>query len=443
MKRLFGLFILSLLLTFTPNVASAGESYTITYRDWNDNYLYEDVVDSGQSGYFHTAVRIGYDFVGWGTDAETLDNSVLVNVTEDRTAYAIYTPKVYDVLFLAEDDAVLLETKMDRDAVPLLLTEELMTLYPNSMVVPKELDSYEPIRFIRDDVYMNSTTLMFLVETNYDITVTVVEIPEKDGFTLDGFIVEPIQGNSTFYPNYEEIPVEELYAPELEYDNSGEYYTVIDLSEKLEVMGQLGETEAVFPDILMKGVHIILERADLETAQENQIDLVFNVDGAKLVIPSNGMITLLKSDFDEVELVVYTSFRDSYILSDRFEATVLDGYLISMEVNGFPIPHYMQVTIPGEVVVADQEHILATNTNSQVKSAEYTIVSLTEIVEEETETPTEPPITEEPVEEESSFTVLRKTVDGFVVNNLLYSPVALIGLFILVYAGVELVNKKK
>ena len=80
-----------------------GDLYTVRYEMGGGTLTAENPlsVGAGEVHPLHGAVRTGYDFVGWNTDADGSGTyyEVLMGIRADFTLYAVWTPKIYTVRY--------------------------------------------------------------------------------------------------------------------------------------------------------------------------------------------------------------------------------------------------------------------------------------------------------------------------------------------------------
>ena len=383
------LLVIVSLVNINTTYAATGTTHTVTYIDWNGNEIYTDEVIDGGSAYLYEHVRIGYVFAGW-------DGS-LVNVTEDRTVRALYVPKKYDISFKNLDGSDIINVVLENDYTIEALNEQVRTAYNLGWTLENTYDYYQIELELNQRVFIDNNIIWHLVRTNYGFQIDEY-IVEQDGYEFIDWGEEPflIKGPTSFLAQYSEIVDDNVIVdpedPEAEILEFTMQDLIIQSNELLEVnvdktmlisfidslVNTLEETVLEFPTLEANnedGVIVTIPKDVLVAAEEEGIELLFNIEGYELLITEEGLSNILNNVITNLSIEVKRTsdiVKSTYDLGD-FIGTPVETIEINLYGSSVELTSYaVRVTTNSnhEIVIKDADTY--TLINSVLSGSEHT-----------------------------------------------------------------------
>ncbi len=368
------LLIIVSLVNINTTFAATETTHTVTYIDWNDNVIYTDEVINGGSAYLHEHVRIGYVFTGW--------EGSLINVTADRTVKALYVPKKYDISFKNLDGSDIVNVILENDYTIELLNEQVTTAYNLGWVLENTYDYYQVEIELSQRVFIKDNVIWHLIKTNYGTQINEY-IVLQDGYEFIDWGTEPflIKGPVDFLAQYSEITDDNVIIdpddPESEILEFTMQDLIIESNDLLEVnvdetmlisfidslVNTLEETVLVFPTLEANnedGVIVTIPKEVLVIAEQEGIELEFNIEGYKILITEsslanilNNVITTLSIEVKRTSDIVKSSYDLGELNGSPFETIEINLYGSTVELRSYII----EVTTNSnhEIVIKDAD----------------------------------------------------------------------------------------
>ncbi len=433
-KKIF-MFLALIAISFTQlNIvdATSTETHTVTFIDWDEdpediiNPIKEVEVEHGTSVAWFEHIRIGYEFVGW--------SGSLVNVTEDRVLQAIYTPIIYQIDFTSLDGSIIVSANLPRDYEIDELDDEVRLMYNLGYTSNGVTFSvYTPEVVESEKVFVHQDVIWHIQVTNKGTMVNEY-IVEVDGYELTGWNdLSVVAGARQIAGVFSEIdddtvvvdPVDPGVA-EINFTESDFTLSTITDSttdpESTIVNASVDGTFIIsaidslleytdgdilaFPEINPddeNGVSYTIPRDALIYAEDFDVDLQFSSQGYTIVIPHQGLTSILDSIISELTVEIRqpsTSFLISFDLGEEYTGQAFEAVEINIlgsasNIRDFDIE--VSIDTDHELVLAidDVYTLLTTESTSGGKTGTIQnngILIKATVEEKEEPTPTPPPV---------------------------------------------------
>lgn len=355
-KKLILLVTLFFSIFIKLNTVSAAETFTVTYRDWDEEVIRTEEVEQGNDAYRHVPKRIGYEFSHWSPS--------LVDIQEDRTVYAVYTPRPHTVTFESLDGSEVISAILGYDYVLEELNDQVKAAFNLGYTQEFFYDDYVEEEELSQRLFIKDDTIWHLVKTNYgtyiDEYIVDVEGYEFTGWSPESFL---IQEDTTFSAQFELIEDENVVVDPEEPNNEIINFTSQDLTyttgELLEasvdtdffksvidsLVNTLGETELMFPEITTDGedgIVVVIQKEALVYAEDMGIDISVEYDGYRILIPNASLSQLLDNIVVDFRLEIRETneiVNASYDLGD-YTGTPVEIMEINLLGSTVPISDY-------------------------------------------------------------------------------------------------------